>query len=144
VWRCPVRGWCTYWEREEGPVPIIHHSLPSGHEAGALARGYVKDDLTTALRPSKVAAAELMTSELVANAVEHAGLMEGDLIGLDIRVEPETVRVSVVDGGPGMDPDRPILGGDTGGWGFVLVDRVSDRWGIHRPHPHSVWFELDR
>lgn len=91
-----------------------------------------------------MAAAELMTSELVANAVEHAGLLEGDLIGLDIRVEPETIRVSVVDGGPGMAPDRPILGGDTGGWGLLLIDRISDRWGIRRPHPHSVWFELDR
>jgi anti-sigma regulatory factor (Ser/Thr protein kinase) len=124
---------------------MIHHSLPSGLDASALARGHVKVDLTSALRPSKVAAVELMTSELVANAVEHAGLLEGDLIGLDIHVEPETIRVSVVDGGPGMDPDRPILrGGDTGGWGLVLVDRISDRWGIHRPHPHSVWFELDR
>ena len=122
----------------------MHHSVPSGLDASSRARQHVRDDLTSALHPSKVIAAELMTSELVTNAVRHAGLLEGDLIGLDIHLQPETIHVSVVDGGPGMDPDRPISGGDEGGWGLLLVDRISDRWGIRRTHPHSVWFEIDR
>ncbi|HEX6580649.1 MAG TPA: ATP-binding protein [Actinomycetota bacterium] len=80
----------------------------------------------------------------MANAAEHSGLLEGDLIDLGIYVESQTVRISVVDGGPGLDQDRVILDADTRGWGLVLIDRISDRWGIHRAHPHSVWFEIDR
>jgi anti-sigma regulatory factor (Ser/Thr protein kinase) len=123
---------------------VTHQTLASGTDAMVRARSYVRAQLESALSPSKVAAAELMTSELVSNAVEHAGLLDGDLIGLDIYVEPATVRVSVVDAGPGLDPDLPILGQSLHGWGLILVDRISDRWGIHLDHPHSVWFEIDR
>jgi anti-sigma regulatory factor (Ser/Thr protein kinase) len=123
---------------------VTHQALASGTDAILRARRHVRHQLESTLSPSKVTAAELMTSELVSNAVQHAGLLEGDLIGLDIYVEPETVRISVVDAGPGLDPDRPILGGFEGGWGLVLVDRASDRWGINQEHPHSVWFEIDR
>lgn len=123
---------------------MIHHSLPSGADAGARARVHVLDDLAEALSPSKVAAAQLMASELVTNAVQHAGLFEGDLIGLDIHVDPRRVYVSVVDGGPGIGPEQGHTGNDPGGWGLVLVDRISDRWGVQRNHPHSVWFEIDR
>jgi hypothetical protein len=31
-----------------------------------------------------------------------------------------------------------------GGFGLVLVDRISDRWGVIRDRPNVVWFELDR
>jgi anti-sigma regulatory factor (Ser/Thr protein kinase) len=123
---------------------VFHHSLPSGADAGARARVHVLDDLAEALSPSKVAAAQLMTSELVTNAVQHAGLLEGDLIGLDIHIEPQSVYVSVVDGGPGIGPERGHTGNDPGGWGLVLVDRISDRWGTQRNHPHTVWFEIER
>ena len=123
---------------------MIHHAVPSGLDASMHARRFVRDDLAASLRSSKVVAGELMASELVTNAVQHAGLLDGDLIGIDIDVDPMTVRVSVVDGGPGMDPDRPISAKEAGGWGLVLIDRISDRWGIRRTHPHSIWFEIDR
>jgi serine/threonine-protein kinase RsbW len=123
---------------------VTHQTVASGREAMIRARWHVRDQLGGTLSPSKVAAAELMTSELVSNAVKHAQLLQDDLISLDIYVEPETIRVSVVDAGPGFDPDRPVASRAEGGWGLVLVDRVADRWGIHREHPHSVWFELDR
>jgi anti-sigma regulatory factor (Ser/Thr protein kinase) len=131
-------------EGKEAPVSVIHHSLPSGPYASARARVLVLDDLAEALGPSKVAAAQLMASELVTNAVQHAGLFEGDLIGLDILVDPQSVYISVVDGGPGIGSERGHTGNDPGGWGLVLVDRISDRWGIQRNHPHTVWFEIDR
>ena len=31
-----------------------------------------------------------------------------------------------------------------GGFGLVLVDRISDRWGVIRNRQNVVWFELDR
>ena len=123
---------------------MIRQTVPSGVDAIGRARRHVRNGLGTALSSTQVAAAELMTGELVANAVQHAGLLDGDLIEIDIYVEPTTVRISVVDAGPGLDPDQPILGSNPHGWGLVLVDRIADRWGIQRFHPHSVWFEIDR
>ena len=123
---------------------MTHQALASGSDAMVLGRWYVHDQLSSALSPTRVAAAELMTTELVSNAVRHSGFLGGDPIGLDVYVELDTVRISVVDAGPGLDPDRPILGQNVQGWGLTLIDRVSDRWGIHREHPHSVWFEIDR
>ena len=56
------------------------------------------------------------------------------------------LRVSVTDAGPGFEPDldAPPREQEMGGFGLVLVDRVSDRWGVIRNRPNVVWFELDR
>jgi anti-sigma regulatory factor (Ser/Thr protein kinase) len=114
--------------------------------AVADARRHVRDRLEGLLRPRRLAEAELLTSELVTNAVRHAQLKEGDPIDLDIDVDTDTVHVAVVDGGKGFD-FRKIFeepGDRRGGWGLYLVDKVSDRWGIDASPPHSVWFEIDR
>jgi anti-sigma regulatory factor (Ser/Thr protein kinase) len=110
------------------------------------ARRHLRDKLHGLLGSRRLAEAELLTSELVTNAVRHARLKEGDPIGLDIDVDTDTVHVAVVDAGAGFDftkifdePRDP-----RGGWGLYLVDKVSDRWGIDASSPHSVWFEIDR
>jgi hypothetical protein len=42
----------------------------------------------------------------------------------------------------GRQSDDPL---EPGGYGLVLVDRMSSRWGIDRsPGSTTVWFELDR
>jgi anti-sigma regulatory factor (Ser/Thr protein kinase) len=109
------------------------------------ARRYVCDRLAGLLSPERIAEAALLTSELVTNAVRHAGLGDGDPIGLDIDVDTDTVHVAIVDGGAGFDY-RKIFeqpGDRRGGWGLFIVDKVSDRWGIDASPPHSVWFEID-
>jgi anti-sigma regulatory factor (Ser/Thr protein kinase) len=80
----------------------------------------------------------------VTNAIRHAGLPEGDPIGLEFSVEPGAVRVAVVDAGGGFAEAPPDPEEGTGGWGLVLIERLSDRWGVHSTDPHSVWFEIDR
>jgi anti-sigma regulatory factor (Ser/Thr protein kinase) len=105
------------------------------------AREYVRTHLSQILSAPKLADVELMTSELVSNAVQHAP-PEGK-IGLEIDVGPNAVRVSVTDSGAGFEPAARERVGDIGGWGLVIVDRFSDRWGVQHP-PHRVWFEIDR
>lgn len=87
--------------------------------------------------------ARLLTSELVANAVEHvAG--EG---ALEVRMEvsDERLRVEVYDGGTGFDwvPRRSDAGNERG-WGLHFTDTVSSRWAVERGERTCVWFELDR
>ena len=38
----------------------------------------------------------------------------------------------------------PPSNGGSGGYGLVLLDRLSDRWGVQREGAFSVWFEVQR
>ena len=108
------------------------------------ARGHVRDELGAALDPSRVSEVELMTSELVSNAVRFADA-DGAPIGLDIHLSAERVLVGVADRGAGFivpDDRRTLRAG--GGWGLAIVDHISDRWGVRTTRPHTVWFEIDR
>jgi anti-sigma regulatory factor (Ser/Thr protein kinase) len=89
--------------------------------------------------------ARLLVSELVTNAIRHAGLSDVDRITLILEVEDASLRIEVCDPGPGFelaeptpDPARPS------GWGLYLVRELSDRWGFERDEQTRVWFELDR
>jgi anti-sigma regulatory factor (Ser/Thr protein kinase) len=123
---------------------VSHHTLPADFIALAEARRHIREELEASLESSKVLDAELLTTELVANAIKHVEA-DGAEIGLDIAVSPGTVHVRVEDQGRGLATmetrPRPEA---AGGRGLVLVDRISDRWGVHAGTPHSVWFELDR
>jgi anti-sigma regulatory factor (Ser/Thr protein kinase) len=108
------------------------------------AREYVRGRLAEALAPSKLWDVELLTSELVSNAVQHVGTGEGEAaIGLEIDIRPHAIRVSVTDEGGGFIPMQREPDQEIGGWGLSLVETVSDRWGI-QDRPFTVWFEIDR
>jgi anti-sigma regulatory factor (Ser/Thr protein kinase) len=87
--------------------------------------------------------AMLLTSELVTNAVRHAGHTSDDPIELTVFVDSEVLRVSVRDQGPGFDPSEVPVRSDEGGWGLNLVRRLSSRWGVtHVDDGTDVWFEI--
>ena len=80
---------------------------------------------------------ELLTSELVTNAIRH-GRTE---MLVTVDVDEERVRVEVAD----RNPARPQLRvpDERGGRGLHLVDELSDRWGVHGGRPgKTVWFEI--
>lgn len=68
------------------------------------AREYVRSRLGEVLPASKLGEIELMTTELVTNAIEHAP--GGNEVGLEIDIRSESVRVSIIDAGSGFDPPR--------------------------------------
>ena len=107
-----------------------------------MARLTVRERLSPYLPDAKLGDAVLLTSEIVTNAIRHARLQESDEIGLEVTTRPHAVRVTVIDQGPGFDPDGIRTDRETGGWGLKLVDALSDRWGTQAA-PHGVWFELD-
>ncbi len=124
-------------------MPDLSTSFPADSIAPAFARRLVDDFLAPECPPELAQDAALLASELVTNSVRHSGLTESDSIGLDMDLTPERVRVAISDEGAGFDLPAPAPRG-IGGWGLVLVERLSDRWGAVRDKPNSVWFELDR
>jgi two-component sensor histidine kinase len=85
----------------------------------------------------------LLTSELVANAVRHAGpLNPTERIVFHAQLSDDHVRVEVADHGPGFDPE---IRHETAGFGLRLVDKLASRWGVDcSPRGCRVWFEVDR
>jgi anti-sigma regulatory factor (Ser/Thr protein kinase) len=85
----------------------------------------------------------LLTSELVGNAVRHAGpLRPSERIVLHARLSEDHVRVEIADHGPGFDPE---VRHETVGFGLRLVDKLASRWGVERTaRGCRVWFEVDR
>jgi anti-sigma regulatory factor (Ser/Thr protein kinase) len=84
--------------------------------------------------------AELLLTELVANAVRHARTP----FSVMMRWNGRDLRCEVTDANP--LPPRPQAIVDpftTGGRGLLLVDQLAASWGTERvPHGKTVWFDL--
>jgi anti-sigma regulatory factor (Ser/Thr protein kinase) len=86
----------------------------------------------------------LLVSELVTNSVRHADGNGGGVVALDVKVNPDRVRVEVRDPGEGFEPKPRYEGqSEDSGWGLYLVDTLADRWGVARRGGTNVWFEID-
>lgn len=85
---------------------------------------------------------ELLTSELVTNAVRHGASDPHESILLVAERTDGAVRVEVCDEGIGFeaDPDQGDLL-EPGGHGLMLVETLAERWGVSRGSPNCVWFE---
>ena len=81
----------------------------------------------------------LVVTELVANAVRHAGTdMEVRLIALE-----HGIRLEVQDGSTRPLRPRPSDMCDEGGRGLMLVDALSSRYGVEgEANGKKVWVEL--
>ncbi|MEV6615809.1 ATP-binding protein [Streptomyces sp. NPDC051051] len=91
-------------------------------------------------RPGQSETAELLTSELVTNALVHT---DRDAV-LTATVGPDGLRVEVRDFAAGRPrPRRRDAEEGTHGRGLVLVQSLADAWGV-RTHGigKAVWFEL--
>jgi anti-sigma regulatory factor (Ser/Thr protein kinase) len=118
--------------------------IAGGPEACAAARRAVADfdgDLPATVRHDVL----LLVTELVANAVRHAGVGPDQSLRLDLRRWPRCVRVDVVHPGGHFARVRPrVIADEQGGWGLVLVERLAARWGVGHGAPGTcVWFEVE-
>ena len=119
--------------------------LPRALESAATARQAV-GELSGDLPEEVLGDVRLLVSELVTNALRHAGLNETDRIELAVGVTDAAVRVEVTDHGRGFDPKAVPSDPEVAeGWGLYLVATLSDRWGAESNDGATrVWFELDR
>ena len=119
-------------------------AVRAGRQAPQHARHAVAEHLGEFLPPEVLADVELLTTEVVTNAVVHGGTGHGEVIRLHACADPCSVMVRIEDQGPGFDPAtaRRTPGPD-GGWGLGLVDQLSRDWGVRRHvSGSSVWFRL--
>jgi serine phosphatase RsbU (regulator of sigma subunit)/anti-sigma regulatory factor (Ser/Thr protein kinase) len=129
-----------------------HHDLIAAADfdpepsAVAEARAFVRDTLVSwGLPPGDdiLADAVLLASELVTNAIVHAGTA----VQLTCRFNGETVEISVLDRHPARvipDPPSPVINVERpSGRGLLLPAALSSSWGVtYAPAAKVVWFRL--
>ena len=103
------------------------------------ARGIVRDALTVARRDDLIEAAQLLVSEVVTNALVHAGTP----IDFRASVGVAGLRVEVTDGSTQTPVPRRYGAMAGTGRGLRLLDQLVDRWGaLVHADGKTVWFEL--
>ena len=103
------------------------------------------------IRDSLVDDAALILSELVGNALRHAGPLPDDTVGVSWRLAADKeasgarLEIAVRDGGSTTTPRvfRPSISG-LGGRGLGIVQTLAGRWGTERDETTTtVWAVLD-
>lgn len=116
--------------------------LPARPESAATARRLTRLQLQTRwlLPPQFTDDAVQLVSELVANAVQHAGAHS---LGLRIRRRRGWLRVEVRDPSRALPCLLPARDGDVSGRGLFVVNHIADRWGVDLlPYGKATWFEM--
>lgn len=128
---------------DEVKASEMHLELACDLDAPAVARKFVAEH--SGALPSELASdAELLVSELVANAVQHGR----PAITLKLSFDPPLIGVAVHDEGEAIskpDLERPDIAARSGR-GLFIVDRLSSEWGVTPSSPppgKTVWFRLN-
>ncbi|MER7760609.1 ATP-binding protein [Streptomyces sp. NPDC097619] len=130
------------------PLPSWRIALPHSTAAVPLARAMVRTALAELEAPADSDTAELLTAELVANAVEHTP--GGSPIELVVELLADGCQVEVHDEeplppgglGPGPGPTCPDPWQEHGR-GLLLIRTLSSACGHRRTdHGKAVWFTL--
>lgn len=140
-------------------VPLEHANEIDGLEPGATtisgrfraepraacAARRALEELAWELDRAQFDVAALLTTELIANAIEHAGTGPGSEVRFEAALIEGHLRVAVGDDGGGFAPVARSPGAPLDShWGLHLVDQLADRWGVVAEPRTLVWFELQR
>jgi anti-sigma regulatory factor (Ser/Thr protein kinase) len=122
-------------DNERTQINLRRHPSETGRARRTVA-GLCQD-----LDTEVVEVAQLLTTELVTNALKHG---RGDIV-LAISRQAGDLRVDVTDDGPGT-PQIGSGGEDAlGGRGLMVVEALATMWGVApglRPCGKTVWFSL--
>lgn len=114
--------------------------LPAMLTSGREARRFLRSTLPDWGAGELLDDAQLLTSELVNNAIVHAA----SAVGVRLRFEDRCLRVEVTDAGAGALHRQLTSVEDTNGRGLYLVDALASAWGTSADQDGKVvWFELD-
>jgi anti-sigma regulatory factor (Ser/Thr protein kinase) len=120
---------------------IVLHAEPSS--VGAARRWCARTLERWGASGDVVDSACLLVSELVTNAVLHAGTSCELTVKRPAAVEGDVVRIEVADGDPGTPVAKHYEVEAASGRGLHLIEAISDRYGT-RPlgAGKAVWCEL--
>ena len=120
-------------------VDVETEATPEG--AGRIRRAL---DVLQYHTPARaLATLHLLVSELVANGRRHAG-GTGSAIRVSVDHSASQVRVEVRDLQEGQPLRQTTLAEEErSSWDLVLLDEMSDRWGVLEDTAGDVWFEID-
>ncbi|GAB2984167.1 ATP-binding protein [Streptomyces pseudoechinosporeus] len=130
------------------PTPTweCHLHLTNNPRAPRIARRTIRTALLDYNCSLELAdTAELLTSELVSNAVKHS---DGP-VTVRLHTRAGVVRIGVMDDHPELPGPLPCTPDEDFGRGLYLVDALADSWGRYpitdrsrTPGWKVVWFEL--
>lgn len=117
----------------------VRHPFPPEPASVAAARRLVADSLEGLDQEPLVDVTLLLVSEVVTNAVLHAGTQ----IDLAVIAEDSHVRVEVADASPHLPTPRGYGEEAMTGRGLGLVETLADDFGVERRPPGKIiWFEV--
>lgn len=129
------------------PEVIAQRTYPTTKRSVARARTDCRDFLAACGLPGAQCFVDdmvLMVSELMTNAVTHGRVpgTTGRQVRMAIGKTGDVIRVEVRDTQNDKKPCLCGTGQDTGGRGLVLVDALSDAWGVSpEVIGKTVWVE---
>jgi signal transduction histidine kinase len=119
-------------------APDLTLTLSPQPTAPGLGRRAAQDHFGELLSRPQLHDLVLVISELVGNAIMHG---QGE-VTLRLQLDGNTLRGEVIDEGGGFEHEARESGpDDVGGRGLMLVESMTNRWGIHEGTTH-VWFEM--
>lgn len=127
-------------------MPLVTHQVAADEElpADAASAGRARRLLRAALEGNdnedSIDAAELVISEIVTNALVHAGTA----MRLRILLADRGMRVELTDGNSRLPSQRDFGATSPTGRGLLLVEELVTRWGAHPTEGGKVvWFEIN-
>jgi DNA-binding NarL/FixJ family response regulator len=123
-------------------IALVQSRLPPDLRSPSAARRLARDAFARWELGDQWESAELLISELVTNAVTHAG----SAADVAIRLLPDRLHVAISDDAEDV-PAQPSQSPDDGesGRGLAIVEALADRWGTFSAGGRkTVWFELHR
>lgn len=117
--------------------------FPARPESVGAARRFVAGLIGGCTGPPTLDAAQLLTSELVTNALLHGGLEPDDELVVSVAVSDAAVRVEALDRSRAQPTRRRPGVTDRSGRGVAIIAELARSWGT-TPDEHGkwVWFEL--
>ena len=122
-------------------------TVPADASAPSKARALLDEALPIRFPDDRLHDARLVLTEIVANAVRHAGWNDrpGEILlrfdADDARLRVEVEQPATAAGVRMVEPPTAVA---TGGFGLRLVGMTADDWGHDDGPPGTVWFELSR
>ena len=112
----------------------------SDDRAPADARRFVSAVLSAAGHDACLEDAQLVTSELVTNAVKHTAAPR---VEVSVALFDDHVRIEVADTAEGVPELQRVQPTSVGGLGLVVVDKIAQQWGVDpRVTGKAVWCVL--